>query len=181
MPDLHFRAPLAAIVMLVSAAGAAHAQQCNFEVPFALNSAEVPAGYEALLRQIAETHPDSRISVQGHTDQLGDAAYNRALSERRAQAVAAMLSGNGVPGGNLDVTALGETDAEVASTGASQANRRVEIQIDQCRFANAQQDGTPTTGNGLVSPAQLGLGLLGAAAVAGALASGGTTGSTGGT
>lgn len=176
----HLRTPLAAIVMLATAAGAAHAQQCNFEVPFALNSAEVPANYENLLRQIAETHPQSRIAVRGHTDQLGNASYNRELSERRAQAVTTMLRGFGMPQSNLETAALGEARPEVAAAGAEQENRRVEIQINECRFTNARSTDTPATGPGLATSTQLGLGFLGAAGAA-ALAANTSSGTTGGT
>jgi len=179
-----FRAPLAAAALLVAAAGAAYAQQCRFEVPFALNSAQVPANYEPLLRQIAQVHPQSRITVQGHTDKLGNAAANRALSERRAQAVASALTRNGVQGSNLNMVAFGEDRPVDASTGASQANRRVEVLIEGCRFASATSGtGATTAGPGLGAGAQAGLGALGAAALIGALSGGGTTstGTTGGT
>lgn len=176
------RAPLAAAVLCAVAAGQAHAQQCRLEVPFALNSAQVPANYAPVLQRIAEVHPQSRIAVQGHTDRLGNAAANRALSERRAQAVAAMLAGNGVSPGNMEVAALGESQPRDAAAGASQANRRVEILIDECRFANLRTGDAPATGPGIAAPAQVGLGVLGAAAVLGAIASGGSsTGATGGT
>jgi len=41
-------------------------------------------------------NPSSTINVIGHTDNVGDAAYNFDLSQRRAQAVSSVLINAGV-------------------------------------------------------------------------------------
>jgi outer membrane protein OmpA-like peptidoglycan-associated protein len=61
---------------------------------FAFDSAfPAPAVHAALLRVQAKAAelPDTRLLVFGHTDKVGSDAYNVALSERRAQAVLALL------------------------------------------------------------------------------------------
>lgn len=67
--------------------------------------------------------------VEGHTDSVGTEAYNRALSLRRAEAVAAALSNGGMPRAHLRAEGLGESDpVEDNATSAGRAeNRRVVI------------------------------------------------------
>ena len=72
------------------------------------------------------------VSVYGHTDERGDAAYNQSLSERRALAVARFLAQQGVARQRLAGVGYGqrrpafEGDSERART----ANRRIEILIE---------------------------------------------------
>lgn len=50
------------------------------------------------------------ISVEGHTDRLGTAAYNQKLSAERADSVKSYLvSSGGVDGTKISATAKGET------------------------------------------------------------------------
>jgi outer membrane protein OmpA-like peptidoglycan-associated protein len=76
-------------------------------------------------------NPDRTASIEGHTDNVGSAAMNYALSERRANAVMGALVGEGVPRGSLSTRALG-ADMPAASNDSAagrQMNRRVEIVI----------------------------------------------------
>ncbi|WP_338812695.1 OmpA family protein [Bernardetia sp. Wsw4-3y2] len=85
----------------------------------------------AKLGRILNEYPDTRLTIQGHTDDKGDDNYNRQLSAKRADAVRDYLIANGVKGGRLNTVAYGET-APVASnsTEAGRAqNRRVEVII----------------------------------------------------
>jgi hypothetical protein len=73
------------------------------------------------------THKD--ISVEGHTDNRGDKAYNQRLSEKRAKAVTEALVKRGVPAKRLRVVGYG-MERPVASNetpSGQQKNRRVEI------------------------------------------------------
>ncbi|MGI5189391.1 OmpA family protein [Promicromonospora sp. CA-289599] len=71
------------------------------------------------------------VRVVGHTDDVDTAAYNQALSERRAASVADRLSSK--LGGDFTVTEEGRGEAEPVAEGTSPearaANRRVEIQF----------------------------------------------------
>lgn len=74
-------------------------------------------------------HPERHASIEGYTDNVGQAAYNQSLSERRAQAVMAALVQLGVPGNQLSAQAFGE-ERPVASNSTMagrQMNRRVEV------------------------------------------------------
>ena len=73
----------------------------------------------------------TRIETNGYTDTSGTPQYNRALSIRRAEAVAAELVKDGVPKGAISIQGFGETHLLVP-TGAGvrePQNRRVEIII----------------------------------------------------
>jgi OOP family OmpA-OmpF porin len=71
------------------------------------------------------------IEVAGHTDSAGVAADNRALSQKRAEAVVAYLKTKGVDGGRLQARGYGPDKpiADNKSTTGRQKNRRVEFNI----------------------------------------------------
>ncbi len=79
----------------------------------------------AAIRQRAPT----RISVVGHSDRLGDKAYNLVLSKRRAGAVKQQLMDRGVDGTFMDVSSHGEENplVKTADNVANAENRRVEV------------------------------------------------------
>lgn len=75
------------------------------------------------------------IAIEGHTDARGDDAYNKRLSERRAEAVKSYLVEKGVVGARLRTIGLGElrpvafnakSDGTDDESGR-QRNRRVEV------------------------------------------------------
>lgn len=75
----------------------------------------------------------SRVIVTGYTDTTGNAAYNLALSEKRAKAVAAMLDENSSTdlGNTIEVKFYGEDRPEVDSGDNKREpkNRRVKIDV----------------------------------------------------
>lgn len=77
-----------------------------------------------------QEHPDLRIGIEGHTDSDGDEAFNRELSERRAEAVKGQLvESYGIDPSRLETTGYGES-RPVASNDTpegKQQNRRVEL------------------------------------------------------
>lgn len=75
------------------------------------------------------------ISVAGHTDSRGSEAYNLALSEQRAQTVAAQISSR-YPDARIDVVGLGETSpvASNDTTEGRQQNRRVDVEVTATRM-----------------------------------------------
>jgi outer membrane protein OmpA-like peptidoglycan-associated protein len=101
---------------------------------FAVDSAVLRPDLQAELRVVADSlnrYPDSTIRVVGHTDNTGSAAHNQALSERRANSVAAVLRDGGVPGWRIQTLGRGLTQpvASNATPEGRRQNRRVEIFI----------------------------------------------------
>jgi outer membrane protein OmpA-like peptidoglycan-associated protein len=77
-----------------------------------------------------EENPAEVFLVEGHTDAVGDATYNLALSDRRAETVAlALAQFFEVPPENLVVQGYGESDLKVPTAGAEVANRRVNVRL----------------------------------------------------
>ena len=71
------------------------------------------------------------VEISGHTDNIGAAAYNMSLSERRAKTVVAYIVRGGIPKERLTVQFFGETkptDTNETKEGRSK-NRRVEFLI----------------------------------------------------
>lgn len=83
------------------------------------------------LGELNRRRPIGTIVVEGHTDSLGDAAYNLLLSKARAEVVGALLRQN--LGLKIPVKTLGQGSASpIADNGNYQGralNRRVEIKI----------------------------------------------------
>lgn len=109
------------------------------DVLFAFDGAEVTTAGRRTLAEVAElielAEPPA-VRVDGHTDSLGDRAYNRDLSQRRAQSAAAVLADeHGVDAGLLEVRGFGEDQPAEPNTTADgednpegrARNRRVEI------------------------------------------------------
>ncbi len=86
----------------------------------------------AILDRVAKTlsdHPEIKVEVAGHTDSDGDAAYNKDLSQRRANTVMAYLKDKGVKAENMTAKGYGEENAITANDSAQgkARNRRVEL------------------------------------------------------
>ena len=69
----------------------------------------------------------ARFAIQGHTDSTGAAAYNRALSLRRARAAKRHLAAAGIAAGRLTEVGLGEDLPLRGILADDPRNRRVEI------------------------------------------------------
>ncbi|RMG57086.1 MAG: OmpA family protein [Gammaproteobacteria bacterium] len=104
------------------------------DIEFALNSAVIADSAKPELDRMAEAIKSdptiTAVKVIGHTDSAGSAAYNKALSKRRAEAVAAYLRDHGV---QVPVTSEGRGEAEpIADNRTAEGrarNRRVELEI----------------------------------------------------
>ncbi|EKE45077.1 OmpA/MotB domain-containing protein [Oceaniovalibus guishaninsula JLT2003] len=80
------------------------------------------------IRDSIEDDPSQVFLVEGHTDAVGDAAYNLALSDRRAESVALALTEYfNVPPENLVVQGYGEQFLRIDTQEAERANRRATI------------------------------------------------------
>lgn len=104
------------------------------DILFATDSATLRGDLRADLTAIAgnlQRYPDSTVIVTGHTDSTGTAAYNQGLSERRADAVGAVLISAGVPPRRIVARGAGQSQpiaSNETAVGRAQ-NRRVEITI----------------------------------------------------
>lgn len=81
-----------------------------------------------------------RVSIEGHTDSIGSAAYNQRLSERRAQSVADALVDGGIDRRRLRTEGFGERYPVAPNTvhgrdnpAGRERNRRVEVVIENRR------------------------------------------------
>lgn len=81
------------------------------------------------LHDIVNRCPDLTIEIGGHTDSDGSDAANRALSERRAQAVNNYLVGQGIAPARLVTVGYGESRPVVSNDTAEgkRRNRRIEF------------------------------------------------------
>ena len=114
-------------------------RQCRVElhgIYFNSGSAVLLEESEPMLRQIAamiEASPAKQLTVEGHTDNIGSAAYNLDLSTRRAEAVrTALITRYGVTASRLAAKGFGFTrpvDTNATYVGRAH-NRRVEISRD---------------------------------------------------
>ena len=82
---------------------------------------------EAMLKVIGE-NPDTVFLIEGHTDAVGSAEDNLSLSDRRAEAVAEILTTHfQVPPENIVTQGYGEQHLRVQTDGPSRENRRVQV------------------------------------------------------
>lgn len=59
--------------------------------------------------EFLEENPSVRVSIEGHTDNVGDKEYNQALSEARAKAVYDRLIADGIEASRLSYAGFGES------------------------------------------------------------------------
>ena len=109
------------------------ASEVNSTVNFAFNSTVLDAQARATLTQQANwirQFPEVRFRVYGHTDLVGSNAYNRRLGLRRAQAVVAFLSSQGISRNRLEaVASFGETQPIVQTQNRERRNRRTVTEV----------------------------------------------------
>ena len=104
------------------------------DILFATDSASLTGSLRSDLYTLAASlnrYPGSTVNVVGHTDNVGTAAYNQDLSERRARAVASVLTDGGVSPYRIVAFGRGEDQPIATNLTAEgrQQNRRVEIII----------------------------------------------------
>jgi outer membrane protein OmpA-like peptidoglycan-associated protein len=112
---------------------AANGRWATQGILFETGKAELKPESRPVLKEIAATlkeHADLKILIEGHTDNVGQAVANLALSEARAAAVkAALVSEFGADAGRISTAGLGDTKPAAPNTtpeGRAQ-NRRVEV------------------------------------------------------
>jgi outer membrane protein OmpA-like peptidoglycan-associated protein len=100
---------------------------------FATGKSDLKPESTPVLKEIAGTltkYPELKILIEGHTDNVGSAASNLALSDARAAAVkAALATQYGIDEARITTKGFGDTRPSVpnaTATGRAQ-NRRVEV------------------------------------------------------
>jgi outer membrane protein OmpA-like peptidoglycan-associated protein len=106
------------------------------QVQFAYNSAQILKASDFILAAVAKIlseNPDIKsVRVEGHTDDKGGDAFNKKLSQKRAESVAAWLVKHGVEKSRLSAAGYGkERPIDTNATDEGRANnRRVEFHIE---------------------------------------------------
>jgi OOP family OmpA-OmpF porin len=101
---------------------------------FAHDSSAIDADGEKALDEVATVlrrNPDLHVQIDGHTDAVGTNEYNRALSDRRADAARKYLTATGIDASRLVSKGFGESQP-VADNGTAEgraSNRRTEIEV----------------------------------------------------
>lgn len=83
------------------------------------------------MAEVLQDYDETDILIEGHTDNVGEEAYNQKLSVNRAEAVAAYLRQNSVKRNRLVTKGYGENQPITTNADASgqRLNRRVEVVI----------------------------------------------------
>lgn len=102
------------------------------QVHFATDRAEILPDSQPQIAQVVEllqADDALALSIEGHTDNTGDAARNRTLSQARAASVVAALTDAGIAADRLQSTGHGDTQpvADNSTDAGRAANRRVEL------------------------------------------------------
>ena len=105
----------------------------NLYINFEFNSDKLGTDAQIVLRNLGQALKDQRLAkfrftIAGHTDAVGDAAYNQTLSERRAKAVQDYLVFHyGIEAQRVKAVGYGKTRPLDSAHPTSGANRRVQI------------------------------------------------------
>lgn len=114
--------------------------ELHFDVNDHVPGDEMLAVAEELLHILVQ-HPNSRITVEGHTDATGTAYANMKLSEKRALAVRNELVLLGIPGHLIVLEAVG-SERPIATNATEEGralNRRVSIVPEALRPPDQRQ------------------------------------------
>ncbi len=109
--------------------------QISAKVEFVSAKAVILDISKPVLDGVAKTlneHPEVRkLRIEGHSDSVGNAEYNRKLSQRRAEAVRAYLIEQGVAEDRLTAVGYGPDKpvADNETPAGRERNRRVEFTI----------------------------------------------------
>ncbi|WP_457745108.1 OmpA family protein [Sulfurimonas sp.] len=106
----------------------------NLHITFGNNSTKVSEASQKELDKYATfltTYTNYSAKIVGYTDSVGSAAYNKKLSQKRADAVVKSLIERGVNPSQLSAKGMGEADA-IADNSTKEGrakNRRIEAEL----------------------------------------------------
>lgn len=106
--------------------------QAVLHILFATGRAELPADGQALVGEVVallRQQPSLKLSIEGHTDNVGQPADNRQLSHARAEAVRQAVVAQGIAADRLRAQGHGDTQpvADNRSETGRASNRRVAL------------------------------------------------------
>jgi outer membrane protein OmpA-like peptidoglycan-associated protein len=84
------------------------------------------------IQELLKSNPALKVQINGHTDNTGNVASNKALSLKRATAVVDYLASHGVEASRVSAKGFGSDRPIVSNddeTGGRELNRRTEIEI----------------------------------------------------
>ena len=104
-----------------------------------------------MLARWLRVHPEvSSVSLEGHADDVGDAAYNLDLSLRRARAVRRRLVRFGVERARLETHGFGAT--QLLDPSAEQTARDINRRVDIVMEAHPAPGEAGTTSREILAP-----------------------------
>jgi OOP family OmpA-OmpF porin len=109
-----------------------------YGVLFDFNKSTLKPESDSVLQEVLgvlQKTPALKLEVQGHTDNVGDDAYNQTLSEARARSVMAWETTHGIAPERLSFKGFGKT-MPVATNDTDEGrakNRRVEVANPACK------------------------------------------------
>lgn len=106
----------------------------TLHVNFDFNKATVRKADDAELQKavaFVKKYSGYKVSLEGHTDNIGSDAYNQKLSEKRAAAVKDYLVAHGADGSRIQTSGHGKSNpiADNSTEKGRFQNRRVEVHI----------------------------------------------------
>lgn len=107
----------------------------TMNLSFDTNKAEIKPEFREQIAKVAafmKQYPQTTVVFEGYSDSMGDAGYNKQLSERRARAVAdALVNDYGIAADRVSAVGYGEENpvADNSTPEGRKANRRVVANI----------------------------------------------------
>ena len=105
----------------------------NLNINFEFDSAALTSDGKVLVGNLGRALKDPRLAgqkfiIEGHTDGKGTDAYNKALSERRAETVRKeLISQHGADASRVEAIGFGKTQLLDKANAESWVNRRVKV------------------------------------------------------
>lgn len=102
------------------------------DIYFAMGKTQILESSDDALNELyslLSEHPEQRIRIIGHTDDIGSDWSNQKLSEGRSEAIRQVMIQRGIDGSRIETKGRGERDPIVPNSSEEnrQKNRRVEI------------------------------------------------------
>ena len=135
VPDCLDKCPGTPETAKVDADGCPIAVTMRLNVEFDFDKAVVKPKYMNNIKEVADfmkKHPNLNATIEGHTDSIGTAKYNLALSKKRAEAVKNALVKEGVDANRLTAVGYGLTKPIASNKTADgrAKNRRVQAVME---------------------------------------------------